>query len=475
MIKKPSSTTPDVVVVGAGPAGLAAAGTAASRGLSVLLLDEQPHAGGQIYRSIGQVSKSRLALLGPDYAEGQRLLAALDEPRVTHVPGATVWQLEPDRTLFYSVDGVAHKIQPRHVILATGALERPTPFPGWTLPGVMSAGAVQILLKSSGVVPEGPLILAGAGPLLLLLAAQVLRAGVKIAAIVETVGPYNRAKSLLYAVPALGGYDYLFKGAALMLEVARHGVPWHHDARDLEAVGTDNVTALRFRSGLNVHEVPCTTCAVHTGVVPNTQLSRSLRLEHHWDSLGRSWRPQVDAYGSSELDGIAIAGDGAVVGGALVAAFSGELAGLSVAARLGKIDAQTLSRTSALVHTSVRRHMAVRPFLDALYAPDEQFLNPAPETIVCRCEEVRASDVREYVRAGALGPNQAKAYGRCGMGPCQGRFCGLTVSEIIAAERNVSPQEVGYYRIRSPIKPVTLGEVASLDEQMGLASAGRVI
>ena len=97
------------------------------------------------------------------------------------------------------------------------------------------------------------------------------------------------------------------------------------------------------------------------------------------------------------------------------------------------------------------------------------------KSIVCRCEEVRASDVREYVRAGALGPNQAKAYGRCGMGPCQGRFCGLTVSEIIAAERNVSPQEVGYYRIRSPIKPVTLGEVASLDEQMGLASAGRVI
>ena len=111
------------------------------------------------------------------------------------------------------------------------------------------------------------------------------------------------------------------------------------------------------------------------------------------------------------------------------------------------------------------RELAIRPFLDRLYRPAREFLRPGDGTIVCRCEEVPAGQIRDHVRIGCLGPNQAKAYSRAGMGPCQGRMCGLTVSEVIAGARGVSPGEVGYYRIRPPIKPVTIGELAALAEE----------
>ena len=112
----------------------------------------------------------------------------------------------------------------------------------------------------------------------------------------------------------------------------------------------------------------------------------------------------------------------------------------------------------------LEKERAIRPFLDRLYQPPKEILTPKDETVVCRCEEVSAVDIRDYAKIGCLGPNQTKAFGRSGMGPCQGRCCGLTVTEILASENKLSQQEVGSYRIRSPIKPVTLGEIAQADD-----------
>lgn len=469
------SNQPEVVVIGAGPAGLAAAGTAARAGAAVMLLDEQPEPGGQIYRAISRAPHSRRTLLGDDYAAGVPLLEAIEEPGVTYVPGATVWQLESNRALYYSVAGTAHKVTPRHVIIATGAQERPMPFPGWTLPGVMTAGAAQILLKSAGMVPDGPVVLAGSGPLLLLLAWQYARAQVPVDAIVETVPAVNHRRALPHALGALFGFDYLWKGAALLRDLQSRRTVRYHRACDLRAVGSEQVEALRFSTGGVEHELPCRLLAIHQGVVPNVQLTRSLRAEHRYDELQRCWQPSTDDGGLTSVEGIAIAGDGAGIGGARAAAYQGELAGQQAAASLGLLTVEAAQRQGASARGAMRRHLAARPFLDALYAPDPQFLDPPDSTVVCRCEEVSAGDVRRYVELGCLGPNQAKAYGRCGMGPCQGRLCGLTVSEIMAAARGVSPDEIGYYRIRPPIKPVTLGEVASLDEREGFSEAGRVI
>ena len=458
----------DLAIVGAGPAGLAAAQAAGRAGVEAIVIDDQAGPGGQIYRAVAEATERRLAVLGADYAHGRSLLDALDPRGVRHVAKATVWQVTREREIYLTEDGAARCLKARRILLATGAMERPMPFPGWTLPGVMTAGAGQILLKTAGLAPGGRTVLAGSGPLLLLLAWQYLRAGASIAALVETTPRANLAAALPHFAGALRAPEYLAKGLSMLREIRRAGIPHYRRARGLvargEREGEGEVASLRFEAGGRTHELACDLLLVHQGVVPNVQITRALDLAHRWDALQRSWRPQLDSWGETALEGIAVAGDGGGIGGARAAELQGRLAGLRAAHRLGALSEAELAAQAGPLRRALAHHLAVRPFLDALYAPAAEFLAPGDETVVCRCEEVTAGAVRGYVRLGCLGPNQTKAFGRPGMGPCQGRFCGLTVSEIIARERGVPPEQVGYYRIRPPIKPVSLGELAAMEE-----------
>jgi NADPH-dependent 2,4-dienoyl-CoA reductase/sulfur reductase-like enzyme len=445
-----------LLIVGGGPAGLAAADTALAHGEAVTLLDEQPGPGGQIYRNIAEADEGQRKILGPDYVQGESLLAVLERDGLDYRPGATVWEVTPDRTVNFTQGGKARAVSADRIIVATGAMERPMPFPGWTLPGVMTCGAAQIMLKTGGIVAEGA-VLAGSGPLLLLIAAQMLAAGARIEAIVETTPTRNYMAALPHLPRALRAADYLRKGIAMTAALRRAGIPWYKGAHGLQAIGADRVEALRFTAGGNPRELACKTLLLHQGVVPNVQITRSLRLDHDWDAMQRAWRPCTDQWGETALDGIFVAGDGGGIAGAKASAIQGRLAALRAT------DAP--AREAAPLRRVLARELAIRPFLDRLYRPAREFLRPGDGTIVCRCEEVSAGQIREHVRIGCLGPNQAKAYSRAGMGPCQGRVCGLTVSEIIAGARGVSPGEVGYYRIRTPIKPVTIGELAALADE----------
>ena len=176
----------DLLIIGAGPAGLSAAVLADELGLSVLLLDEQGEPGGQIYQAIESVDPKIAALLGADYRRGAALAEAFRRSGAQYRSGATVWRVDADGTVAYSRDGAARIVSARRVLLATGAQERPTPIPGWTLPGVMSAGGAQVLLKSAGIIPTGPVVVAGNGPLALLITSQLIAAGANIAALLET-------------------------------------------------------------------------------------------------------------------------------------------------------------------------------------------------------------------------------------------------------------------------------------------------
>ncbi|MFZ1482483.1 MAG: FAD/NAD(P)-binding oxidoreductase, partial [Paracoccaceae bacterium] len=184
----------DLIIIGAGPAGMAAATTAARGGARVLLLDEQPQAGGQIYRNVGLNGGSR-PWLGKDYLAGQPLVQALDHPNIRTEFSATVWRVERGPRVVWSRDGVSHLATAPHLLLAGGAQERPVAFPGWTLPGVMPTGAAQILMKTSGLFPRNA-VLAGAGPLLYLIAAQMIDAGAPPQALVETQTPAMTARAL---------------------------------------------------------------------------------------------------------------------------------------------------------------------------------------------------------------------------------------------------------------------------------------
>ncbi|MEX3941632.1 FAD/NAD(P)-binding oxidoreductase, partial [Paraburkholderia sp. BR10937] len=338
--------------------------------------------------------------------------------------------------------------------------------PGWTLPGVLTAGAAQIQLKSAGEVPASPAVLVGCGPLLYLLGWQYVRAGVPIRALVDTTRHEDRWRAKRHLLAALRSWPFLSKGLHLIRTLREARVPIFEAADDLAVEGrqgSDGVqraAALTFTSQGRAHRVEAEVILLHQGVVPNTQFTQALRATHRWDNGQLCFTPQTDAWGELDVPGIFVAGDGAGIGGAQAAAQQGVLAALAAAAQLGSIDAAARDREAGPHRAELERVMRIRPFLDSLYRPRDANRIPADSTIVCRCEEVTAGELRGFVGLGCLGPNQAKSFGRCGMGPCQGRMCGLTVTEVIAEARRVPPAEVGYYRIRPPIKPLTLGELA---------------
>ncbi|KAA0968718.1 NAD(P)/FAD-dependent oxidoreductase [Pseudomonas sp. ANT_H12B] len=452
--------TVDVVVVGAGAAGMAAATHMAGLGLQVVLLDEQGSPGGQIYRGITLAPLSRRDLLGPDYAHGNQLAQALASSSVRYEKGASVWQVTRDHQVSYLRDGRLYTLDAKAVLLATGAMERPFPIAGWTLPGVMSAGAAQILLKSSGLAPSEPVVLAGCGPLLYLLGWQYLRAGVTIKALVDTTRPedYWRARRHLFA--ALRAWPYLRKGLELMRSLRSAGIAHYSGAEQLAVEGEEAAQALTFSVSGKAQRIDTRCVLLHQGVVPNIQFSQALRARHEWDLDQLCFRPVTDPWGELDVPGVYVAGDGAGIGGAQAAAVQGELAALGIATQLKILSTAERDDKARVLRVQLEVNLRIRPFLDVFYQPKEQNRIPADEVMVCRCEEVTAGELRGFVALGCAGPNQAKSFGRCGMGPCQGRMCGLTVTEVIAKARGVSAAEVGYYRIRPPIKPITLGELA---------------
>lgn len=457
-----SAQTHDLIVIGAGPAGMSAALTGAAHGLKTLLLDEQLRPGGQIYRNVTDAPASVAALLGPDYRYGETLTAQLDRSGVELRFGAMVWDVARDLTVTAQKDGQSFQVRAPQLIAATGAMERASPIPGWTLPGVLNAGAAQIALKSASTVPAGRTVLAGAGPLLLLVACQLLEAGVPVAGIVETSPRASLWRSLRHLPAALGAMPYLAKGLRMLWRLRRAGVPMFSAATSLRAEGNDRVQALTFTAGGREHSLAADVVLLHHGVVPNTQLSRLLRVDHDWDPVQLAWRPLVDTWGETSLPGFRIAGDGAAIAGALAAEPTGVLAALGAARALGRLTEEDCESRAISGRQALNHQLRIRPFLDALYSPPEWISDPTDETIVCRCEEVTAGRIREMAQLGCQGPNQTKFFSRCGMGPCQGRMCGLTVTQILSKELGKPPREIGAYHIRAPLKPVPLGSIAAM-------------
>jgi thioredoxin reductase/bacterioferritin-associated ferredoxin len=455
----PKRDSYDIVVIGAGPAGLAATAFASGAGLSTLLLDENAGPGGQVWRAIASTPVTERDRLGADYWAGADLVQAVQSSSAEIIHRATVWSLDRNLEVGVSVGGASAFIKARRVILATGALERPFPIPGWTLPGVMSAGAAQTMLKSSGLVPDGRTVIAGQGPLLWLLAAQILRLGGRIDRILDTTERRNYLAALPHAFAFMTS-PYLAKGLAMMREV-RAKVPVLSGISELAAAGDGRLATVTYAAGGRRETIPAELLLLHQGVVPNVNLAMAAGIEHRWDDRQLCWSPVLDDNSNTSVEGIAIAGDGAGIAGAEAAVFRGRIAARAAVQVLTPEAAASLAPTATL-RADLARAERGRAFLDTLFRPARQFRIPLGDTIVCRCEEVTANDILDAVAIGATGPNQLKAYRRTGMGPCQGRLCGLTVTELMAQARGKNPQEIGYYRLRAPVKPITLSELAAV-------------
>ena len=440
-----------LVIVGAGPAGLAAATTASAHGAPVLLLDENQSPGGRIWQSIEhRTPKSR------DDHHAQVQVAAFRQSGAQALFDATVWAIE-DRTVFWSQASQAHTTKAGEIILAPGTTERPLPIPGWTLPGVMTVGAAQILLKTAALIPQGQTWVAGQGPLLLLYLAQALEAGGHIAGVLDLSDGHIPPTTLPGALLSPGA---LARAATWRRRIAAAQIPWVK-ATNLQAWGTTSLERIGFRANNTARIEPADTLLLHDGVIPALHLPRALGCAHEWDHPQRCWRPTTNQWGQTCRPGIAIAGDAAGVGGWQAAAYSGQIAALAALTRMGHITPSARDHLARPALIRRRRRLALRPLLDALYPPLD--LPIADTTIVCRCEEVTAAQIRQAATLGCLGLNQLKAFTRAGMGPCQSRLCAPTLARILAQARHVDEPEIEPLRLRFPTKPLTLGELAALD------------
>ncbi|MEX0304811.1 MAG: NAD(P)/FAD-dependent oxidoreductase [Leisingera sp.] len=450
----------DCAIIGAGPAGMAAAGALSKGGATVAVLDRGNQAGGQIYRAAAASPLPDASVLGSDYLAGGDVIAAFERADVTHFTGADAWHLGDDGHILFSHLGDTHELHCREMLLCPGAMERPMPIPGWTLPGVMTAGAAQVMLKSDATVAEGA-VFAGCGPLLYLIVAQYLRLGVPVAALVDTTPRQNYLNTAPLLPRALCQAGQLRKGLALMREIRAAGIPQYRFAEGLEVLGANKAAGLRFTASNQIHEIASETVFLHHGVQPNLNMTRAMDLAHRWDPQQLCWQVGTDAFGQTSVPHVSAAGDGAGIIGAEGARIVGDLAALNILPRLGKLSEAERNRQAAPGLAKLAAMAPFRAFIDRLYRPADALRLPQnPDTIVCRCEEQTLADLRAGFDQGARDPNALKSLTRCGMGPCQGRQCGHVVAGLLSEWRGEPPEAVGYYRLRSPLRLLTLYELS---------------
>jgi NADPH-dependent 2,4-dienoyl-CoA reductase/sulfur reductase-like enzyme len=456
----------DIAVLGAGPAGLAASIAAARAGARTALVDSAARVGGQYWRHREGDSGA-----GHHHWPVLRGLrdAACGLDRLDLLAGHAVWHVErtPDGFTVHAIAGQrTREIRCRTLIVATGAYDRQLPFPGWTLPGVYTAGGAQALLKGHGVTVGRRVVVAGTGPFLLPVAAALARAGAEVAGVFEAGSP---ARFRRHPAAIAGNLDKLVEGAGYLGTLLRHRIPYRTRTTVVAAHGADlltSVTVARLDADWRVlpgtgQRLDCDAVAVGYGFTPQVEIALQLGCATRLDADG-SLVATVDDHQRGSAPGVYLAGEVCGVGGAALALAEGELAGLHAA------DTTVGTRPDPTVLARLRRRRwALRAFAAALH--DAYPVRPgwtnwlAQDTQVCRCEEVSASEVRRsVVDLGATDARTVKLLARPGMGLCQGRVCGYATACLTAELRGRAPsaQDLLGLATRPIAQPVTLGQLA---------------
>lgn len=443
-----------VVIVGAGPAGIRAAQTLQAHGVKACLVDEGLRGGGQVYRrQPANFQRDPKALYGFEAGKAIAVHQAIDElaAHIDYRPQTLVWNAE-DQRLDTLQDNRAGHLDYTHLIVATGATDRILPVPGWTLPGVYSLGAAQIALKYQGCAIGENVVFAGSGPLLYLVAYQYAKAGAKVVAVLDSA-PFS---AQCRALPALLGQPLtLAKGLYYRAWLTAHGIAVHQGATLQRIDGDKRVSSVQWQGNGQPKTLACDAVAFAHALRSETQLADLLGCAFQWSPLNRAWLPERDSAGRSSIAGVYLAGDGAGIMGADAAEMAGELAALTLLADSGQA---TDNARCAYLKDKLASIQRFRHGLETAFPfPDDWAQKVPDETIICRCEEVSAGDIRAVVEEGHWEINRVKAMCRVGMGRCQGRMCGLAAAEIVAQCSGRELQGIGRLRGQAPIKPLPFG------------------
>lgn len=445
------------VIVGAGPAGVRAAQALVAHGLRPVLIDEAGRGGGQIYRRPpANFRRSARTLYGFDAPRATAVHDALEAMRehIDYRPNSLVWNAQGGLLdVLHGPTSTTRSVPYSQLVVATGATDRVLPVPGWTLPGVYTLGGAQVALKFQGCAIGRRVVFMGTGPLLYLVAYQYARAGVAVAAVLDTA----RFADQLAAVPAMLAQPAVFlKGVFYVAWLRAHGVALHSGVRALRVLGDGaRVQGVAWQDAAGEQALECDAAGFGHALRSETQLADLLGCRFAFAPLHRAHLPERDAAGRSSVAGVYLAGDGAGIMGADAAEWAGERAALALLADHGvAVDA---ARADALEH-KLRKLTAFRRGLERAFPfPADWAARAADDLIVCRCENITAGELRQTIReSGADEMNRLKALSRVGMGRCQGRMCGVAAAEILAHATGQPIAQVGRLRGQAPIKPIPI-------------------
>lgn len=414
--------TTDLLIVGAGPAGLAAAVSASARNQSITILDDNPHPGGQIWRGEAQ---------SPHDKQAAQWLKRVYATNTQFINGARIFAQTENKTLLAEAPTGTLALRYQKLILATGARERFLPFPGWTLPNVMGAGGLQALVKSGLPIADKRVIVAGSGPLLLAVAAYLKKRAAQVLLIAEQA-PFT--KLIGFGLQVLRSASKARQAVELKQQL--RGVPQRFNCWPVAAHGQDKLARVTLQQGRRRFELACDYLACGFHLVPNVELAALLGCAL------RAGCVAVDEFQQTSVADVYCAGESTGIGGVEVALLEGQVAGLATVGEHSAARQLFAARTTAQRFAdALNRAFALRAELKQL---------PQADTLVCRCEDVSFARLQQQP-----GWRAAKLHTRCGMGPCQGRVCGAAV-EFLFGWQNES--------VRPPVFPTSIGSLAQVAE-----------
>lgn len=464
----------DILVIGAGPAGLNAGIAARTCGARVIVLDERPQSGGQYYKPVSP-SLEVDAPLDRQFRDGDRLVDEARDAGVEIIQDASVWGAFQPNEILAQLGDRAAVFRPRRLILATGAFERAVPMPGWTLPGVMTTGAAQTLVRAYNVSPGKRVLIAGNGPLNFQLAAELCDRGVEVVALVESAPrPSTASFSQLYtaftAAPDLmaDGLRYLGR-----IRQGRTPVLWSHMVAEakgttkIERVCIGRVAGDGTIEEATLQDMDADALCLGYGLVASTELAQALGCRMMLDPrhLGTP-RIERSETGETSVAGVFAVGDGADIGGARIAEAAGAIAGAAAARQLG-FD-RALPRPSGCAPRNHRRASAFQNALWRIFAaPPISLSTVSGNTILCRCEGISFADIRSDIAAGWDTLATLKRRTRLGMGRCQARYCGPVAARLLAEVTGQANDEPLTFAPRLPVKPFPAAAIAMEKPEWG--------